>query len=308
MRRDAMPARAMMMTTIAAITLALALASGAARAQEPAVQPPVLRARSLESMAPVRVMNPAGSVRIVGWDHDSILVRGRIARGERFFFGGSAKGVKFGIEDRVDGHDSQPSELVVYLPRRSQLSVKCASADIAATDVSGSFYSVSGSIRLAGSATSIDAETMNGAIDLDVAAPWVRARTGDGPLTLRGAASDVDLSTIAGTLGVRASSVRRGRLASVTGDIRVIGAPPEDALLELSNHEGAVELLVPRDARGVFDLSTVSGAIENGFGGAARPAAGAAGRGGTLRVQLGGGGGAHVTVRTFKGAIRLRPR
>jgi hypothetical protein len=297
MRRDAMPARAMMMTTIAAITLA----SGAARAQEPAVQPPVLRARSLESMAPVRVMNPAGSVRIVGWDHDSILVRGRIARGERFFFGGSAKGVKFGIEDRVDGHDSQPSELVVYLPRRSQLSVKCASADIAATDVSGS-------IRLAGSATSIDAETMNGAIDLDVAAPWVRARTGDGPLTLRGAASDVDLSTIAGTLGVRASSVRRGRLASVTGDIRVIGAPPEDALLELSNHEGAVELLVPRDARGVFDLSTVSGAIENGFGGAARPAAGAAGRGGTLRVQLGGGGGAHVTVRTFKGAIRLRPR
>src|SRR5690349_19873974 len=77
--------------------------------------------------------------------------------------------------------------------------------------------------------------------------------------------ADVDLSTIAGTLNVVSTSVRRGRLSSVTGDIRVVGAPPGDALLELSNHEGAVDLRLPRGVSGVFDLSTITGTIENGF-------------------------------------------
>jgi len=100
--------------------------------------------------------------------------------------------------------------------------------------------------------------------------------------------------------------VRRGRLSSVTGDIRVLGALPGDALLELSNHEGAVDLRLPRTVSGVFDLSTINGTIENGFT-EARPAAISTTRSRALRVQL-GGGGAHVSVRTFKGPIRLTPR
>jgi DUF4097 and DUF4098 domain-containing protein YvlB len=266
----------------------------------------VLRARALDATAAVKVFNPAGSIRLVGWDRDSIVVRGRVARGAHFFFGGSSAGVKLGVEDPIAGGDSPPSDLVIYLPRRSQMSIKSASANIAGTDVSGWFYSVSGSIQLMGSATSVEAETMNGNIDLAVAVPWMRARTGDGTLTLRGAAEEVDLSTIAGTLNVLSTSVRRGRFASVTGDIRVLGAPPDDALIELSNHEGAVDLRLPRSASGVFDLSTISGTIENGFT-EARPAATSTTRNRSLRVQL-GGGGAHVTVRTFKGPIRLIPR
>lgn len=285
---------------------AIAILIGAAASGAASAQLPVLRARALDATAAVKVFNPAGSIRLIGWDRDSIVVRGRVAREAHFFFGGSSQGVKLGIEDPIDGGDSRPSELVIYLPRRSQMSIKSASANIAGTDVSGWFYSVSGSIQLAGSATSIEAETMNGSIDLTVAVPWVRARTGDGTLTLRGAAEDVDLSTIAGTLNVVSTSVRRGRFSSVTGDIRVLGAPRGDALLELSDHEGAVDFRLPRSVSGVFDLSTISGTIENGFT-EARPVASSATRNRALRVQL-GGGGAHVTVRTFKGPIRLLPR
>lgn len=285
---------------------AIAVLVAAAPAITAHAQLPVLRARALDATAAVKIFNPAGSIRLVGWDRDSILVRGRVAAGERFFFAGSSSGVKFGIEDAITTRDSRPSELVVYLPRASRISVKSASANITGTDVSGWFYSVSGSIRLAGAATSIEAETMDGNIDLDVAVPWVRARTGNGSLTLRRAAADADLATIAGALSVAATSVRRGRLSSVTGDIRMIGVPPADALLELSNHEGTVDLLLPRNAGGVFDLSTVTGTIENTFTDA-RPAASAATGDRALHVQL-GDGGAHVTVRTFRGAIRLRSR
>ena len=289
-----------MMAILMAILIG-ATASGSASAQLP-----VLRARALDATAAVKVYNPAGSIRLVGWDRDSIVVRGRVARGAQFFFGGSSRGVKLGVEDPVGGGDSRRSDLVIYLPRTSRTSIKSASADITGADVSGWFYSVSGSIRLSGSASSIDAETMTGNIDLAAAVPWVRARTGDGTLTLHGVAEDVDLSTIAGTLNVASGSVRRGRLSSVTGDIRVLGAPPVDALLEMSNHEGAVDLRLPRSVSGVFDLSTISGTIENGFTGA-RPAVSSAPRTRALRVQL-GDGSAHVTVRTFRGPIRLNPR
>lgn len=284
----------------------LAILIGAAASGSAGAQLPVLRARALDATAAVKVFNPAGSIRLVGWDRDSIVVRGRVARGAQFFFAGSSRGVKLGIDDPVNGGDSPPSDLVIYLPRTSRMSIKSASADIVGMNVSGWFYSVSGSIRLAGSSTSIEAETMNGNIDLSATVPWVRARTGEGMLTLRGAAEDVDLSTIAGGLNVVTTSVRRGRFSSVTGEIRVLGAPPGDALLELSNHEGAVDLRLPRSVRGVFDLSTISGTIENGFT-EARPAASSTTRSRALRVEL-GGGGAHVTVRTFRGPIRLNPR
>jgi hypothetical protein len=266
---------------------------------------PVLRAHALDATAAVNVFHPAGAVRLVGWDRDSIVVRGRVAPGERFFFGGSARGVKLGIEERVDGRDARPCTLVVYLPRRSRLSVKTASASITGTDVSGLFGAVSGAIRLSGTARSIEAETMDGRLELDVIAPWVRARAGDGALSLRGAAEDADVSTIAGTLDVDVAGVRRGRFASVTGDVRLRGAPERDAILELSNHAGAIDLRLPDGVAGVFDLSTVAGAIENRYT-PVRPVVDRTGRGRTLHLELGRGGG-HVTARTFRGPIRLRP-
>ena len=160
--------------------MALLIAFGAATPAH--AQLPLLRARSLQATAAVKIFNPAGSVRLVGWDRDSIVVRGRVARAQRFFFAGSDSGVKLGIDDTIGG-DSPASELVIYLPRTSRISIKSASADITGTDVSGWFASVTGSIRLAGRATSIEAETMDGNIDLNVVTPWVRSRTGNGSLT-----------------------------------------------------------------------------------------------------------------------------
>ncbi|MFL5615288.1 MAG: hypothetical protein ACJ796_16595 [Gemmatimonadaceae bacterium] len=286
-----------------AIVVSVCATPRAANAQ---ALPPVLRAIAVDSTAPVKIYHPAGTLRIVGWDRDSLVLRGRLPRDVRLFFGGSARGVKFGVEDLVDKSESTPVDLVVQVPRHARLSVKTASADVRATDVSGWFYSATGTIAISGNATSVDAETMSGNLSLDVTTPWVRAKTGDGHLLLRGRPQDADASTIGGTLDVASSATVRGRFASVTGDIRYAGAPPQGSILEFSNHEGAVDFLLPRDAAGVFDLWTVSGAIENGFTGV-RPAASAARRGDPLRLSFGRDGG-HVIVRTFKGPIRLRPQ
>ena len=287
---------------------ALAIAAGAcgtADAQAAATLP-LIRARPLAAGAPVKVFFPSGRIRIETWNRDSIEVRGRIPRVEQFYLGGDRNGVKLGVEDHPDGSDVRPGDIVLRVPRGSQLSVKTVSAAITGRDVSGWFYSVSGVIRLSGTATSVEAESMAGDVYLDVSVPWERARTGGGRLVVTGAPADLDAATVRGALDVQSAAVMRGRFASVEGDIRYAGVPSTDGVFEFSNHSGAVELVLPRAVSTTLELSTITGTIENGFT-PVRAAAGAGGHGGTLRMQL-GAGGSRMTVRTFRGTIRLQPR
>ena len=278
--------------------VAAALSSAAAQRSQPL---PVLRARHLAPTADVKVFQVAGSISLVGWDRDSIVVRGRVSRGDQFYLAGGDSSVKFGVEHRSGTGDPSPCDLVVYLPRRVHIALKTVTANVSASDVSGWFYSVSGNFHLSGSATSLDAQTMSGNLDVDITSPWVRARTGSGHLLLRGAPQDVDVATVSGRLDFAAAGVLRAQVVSVSGDIYYVGTPARGSIADFSTHSGAVEFQLPPSASGVFTLSSVSGPIENGFR-SVRPA-GSPTQG--LRITL-GRGDSQVMVRTFKGAIRLK--
>lgn len=291
----------------------LGLAAGAASAQlasPSAADGMVLGARRVGPTTPLSIYNRLGSLRIVGWNRDSVEIRGKFKPPSFFFVGTSAgmklgydgMAMKMGVADTV-GPGNVNYALVVYVPRQSQLSVTTNAGDIDATDVSGTFHSSAGAIQLHGTASTLDVDAIAGSIDIDATASWVRARTGQGRLLIRGAVQDVDGSTIDGMLDVASPAIFRGRFSSVTGDIRYAGSPASGSLFEFSNHSGAVDFLLPRTVSSVFELSSVTGVIENGFTQVAPAAAGAH----SLRLNL-GRGGAQVTVRTFKGPIRLRPQ
>jgi DUF4097 and DUF4098 domain-containing protein YvlB len=260
-----------------------------------------LAARAVEPTVAVKAWNPAGSIRFVGWDKDSLVVRGGLGHAARLMLDGSGAAVKLRVEGHGSSQDAPPSHLVVYVPRRGTVSAKTVTGDIVADAVGGWFYTVSGSMWLSGHATSIEAESMSGGLDIDVSAAWIKARTGAGRLLLRGEPQSVDASTITGALSIATSSLLRGEFASVSGDIDYIGTPAPGAIVEFSDHSGAVELGLPADASAALALSTIAGHIENGFPGI-RPT-GWTPRSMTLDL---GRGEARVTVRTFRGPIRLR--
>lgn len=280
---------------------ALVCAAPVALAQNPSADGPVLASRALEPTASFSFYHPAGSIRLIGWDRDSIVVRGHGSSAD-FSFGGSPSGGKMFIHDPAPGDSSKPVHLVVYYPRRGSVNVRTATADITASDVSGRYNSVSGGIRIAGSVASLEAETMSGNVDIQASTPWLRARTGQGRLLIRGAPQDVDASTVGGALDIATSTILRGRFATVTGDIRYAATPAPTALGDFSSHGGTIDFLLPRDVSGKFDLSSVTGEIANGFT-QVKPASVGPHR---LRLNL-GRGEAQFTVRTFKGTIRLRP-
>jgi len=136
---------------------------------------------------------------------------------------------------------------------------------------------------------------------VNASASWLRARTSSGRLLIRGGVQDVDASTTDGLMDIATSAIFRGRFQSVNGDIRFAGSPSNRALFEFSNHSGAVDLVLGRYTSAVFDLTTVSGVIENGLARVQPVSAGPH----SMRLSV-GTGEAQVTVRTFKGPIRLR--
>lgn len=243
---------------------------------------------------------PAGTVHLVGWDRDSIVVRGRVPSPATLVLSGDSAGLKLVIEQRDRGEPVQ-CQLVIYVPRASQISLKVVDAAVVSTDVGGWFYTVSGSIRLEGSMSSVDVEAMSGDVDLAATTPWARAKTGKGQLAIRGAPQDVDASTISGAMHITTSSIVHGRFTSVTGDIDYASSMGPRSLFEFSNHSGAVDLLLPHDVSAKLELSSVDGIIDNGFVQMHPANAGVH----NLQLLL-GAGGANVTVRTFRGVVRLR--
>jgi DUF4097 and DUF4098 domain-containing protein YvlB len=253
--------------------------------------------------ASLKVFNATGAVKLVGWSHDSIEVRGNITPHKRYYAAGDASGAKVGVDDGPSNEPPPHGDLTIFVPRGTTVSVKTVEGNIEADDISGWFYTIAGSVRIGGSAKSIEVDAMRGDVDLSVTVPWLHVRAGEGHVVVRGVVTDADISTIGGRLDITSGAIQRGQFASVAGDIRWTGAPAPGAILDFSNHNGSVEFALPRSTAATFSLSTVSGTITNGFP-QVRPVSQAER---SVRVTF-GRGGADIAVRTFKGAIRVRPQ
>ena len=258
----------------------------------------------------VRVFVLNGSVRVTGWDRDSVAVTGTAAAGQELFSGGGRRSVKLGLWDRVDANNALPSHLEVRVPARSRVWVKTGyAADVDVSGVVGGLdlNTAGGSVRVTGSPRELTVEAMDGDVDITGSPTWLRAKSASGSITLRGSAEDAALSTVSGRITVAGASgaagaFARARFESVTGDVHFSGAPARGGALDFDTHSGAIDLALAPEPGADFDITTIAGAVDNGLT-AARP--GAEPRRKALAFST-GDGGARVTVRTFKGLVRLR--
>jgi len=264
----------------------------------------------------VRIMNPYGQIRVIGWDVDSLAVAGRLdAQAGRFYSAGDARVRKLGVEVPVEQRDAGKADLEVRVPRRAAVWVKTATADIAVEGVDGTLdlNSVSGTIHVVGTPQDVTAETMDGSVEIAGGTGRVRVKTVSGGILLRGASEDLGASTLSGTIVVRAAGwqrggtgVQRGKFESVTGDVRFEGELGRGGVVELETQSGKLDVRVPATTVADFDLLTIGGTITNTLT-AAAPQRRPAGVGQELRLST-GTGGAQVTVRSFKGPIFLEPK
>lgn len=122
-------------------------------------------------------------------------------------------------DDRVDVHQrggfdigmrlfsrGSGADLRIEVPHGASVSVDTGSADIGASDLSGSksFRTASGEVSLTRFAGGVEVETVSGEIEIDGSAPL-----------------DLALKSVSGDVQVRVPSVRRLDLGTTSGDIRL---------------------------------------------------------------------------------------
>jgi DUF4097 and DUF4098 domain-containing protein YvlB len=282
-------------------------APAAAQAPAPATRPVEAR-RALAPSGLLRNWNLSGSVRVVAWDRDSVVVTGRVPVGQAFFCGGRWDAMKCGVDVPPGSEGTVAgSTLEVHVPVRAQLWLKSGDGDLVVSGFGGDLdaYSVSGRIDVSGAARVLTLESMGGDITVAGSATTLRARTAGGAITLDARADDATATSVSGDVAVQGGKVRRARLESIDGAVRWRGPLAEGADIEVTNHGGPVELNLPPDATGTFAVHTYLGSVQSDFGPAQlRGAQDKNGR--ELSFVLGRPGSARVTVRTFKGAVAIR--
>lgn len=260
--------------------------------------------------ASIRVLNLAGSIRVTGWDKDTLAVTGTLApgAGKLFYFGGSGRGAKLGVDAAPGSEAGGRSNLEVWVPAKAKLWIKSATADLDVSGVTGGLdlYSVSGVIRVAGSPAQVSAESMDGNVEVSGDFSWVRLKTASGSVTLRGSGEDVSATSVSGSIAVQEGRYVRARFETVTGDIRFEGDIARNASLSFESHSGAIDLRLPSTVSADFEISQFQGEIVNELTrDQARPVRE---RGGQELAFTTGQGGADVAIRNFKGSVLLLKR
>jgi hypothetical protein len=253
----------------------------------------------------LRIVNMVGSVVVHGWNKDTVLVRGSLGAGDKFFAGGGYTGAKMFVESEND-RDPKPARLEVWVPARVRLWIKTATANIDVNDVTGGLdlYVVSGTITVTGNPHELNAEAIDGDIHVAGSPSWLRAKTATGSITFQGASSDVGLSTVSGPIKVDGGIFERAKLETVTGSIIFGGKLDRSGTFDFDTHSGSVDIAIPERTPVSVSVVTIAGTIVNNLS-KKTPIPGRFGRGAELTMDL-SDGGAKMSIRTFKGPVTLR--
>jgi hypothetical protein len=257
----------------------------------------------------IQIMNIAGSVKIIGWERDSIIVTGTVhdTPTQRFAIHRSEAGVKIGIWDTTIERVS-PSTIEVRVPERSQVWVRTGSAAVFVAGIAGGVdvNSVGGAIEIEGAPREAFAESMTGTIVLNVRTAVARAKTVTATVRIHGVITDATATSVSGGILIEHADIARGSFESVDGELRFIGVIRPAATLSFVTHAGAVEFLLPAAASAQFRVGSYDGALTTEFDVPIRTMASKI-KGSEQNFTL-GDGGAQINVRTFRGRIVVRRR
>jgi hypothetical protein len=257
----------------------------------------------------VRIQNIAGSVKVVGWDRDSIDVAAKVhdTPTERFAIHHSDAGVRIGLWDPAV-ESVQPSHFEVRVPAGASVWVRTGSAAVFVSGVRGviDVVAVGGAVEVRGAPREVFAESMTGAVVIDVKASVARAKTVSAPIRFHGAITDAAATSISGNVLIENADIQRGSFETVDGELRLVAPVRRGAALTFVTHAGAIEFLLPAATSAELLVRTYAGSLHSEFAAPIRTTASKL-KGGTHSVTL-GGGDARLDVRTFRGRVVVRSR
>ena len=247
----------------------------------------------------VNVYNPSGSITVSGWDRNEVAV---------YASRGSLRNLELKREgNRITVRAHAGFTMDVRVPKDAKLNVEAGSGSIDVSGVEGTVEveSGSGSLRIEGTPRSITALGLSGGVTIMGGGTEItRAESVSGTVIVTDGRGVVDAKSSSGGVHVT-GRVRDARLFSVSGSVRFDGTVESGGRLSAESSSASVELKLPANTSAEYELSTVSGNIENAFGPVATRARNGAGLSLSFSV---GGGAARVKAASVSGSVRLNER
>jgi hypothetical protein len=250
-------------------------------------QPRIDEGTAVPAGAVVSVRLQSGSVRVIGWTHDSVHVTGRLAPGETWVTERTATSAGDTVRVRAEGLPrglSAPSELEIHMPRRSRLVLRAAAASLVVRDLDAELdlataagnllvESVQGPVRaetmqgtltVVGPLPRLEASTSSGALLASV--PYDTTMVGEEPVATRRPGitvpfGEVILRSVSGRITFDAPAVGRALVSNVRGDVRFAAAPLPGNTLTVTSHAGLTTVAWPDAVGALLDVSSYKGGV-----------------------------------------------
>ena len=248
----------------------------------------------------------AGTLRIIGQDRSTAQVVGQLGadveRLESFVDGRYLRFVTHPPSDPPQSSRALNSELVLYLPQGSDVSLETIEADVEIEGIHGRIQvkNGAGALVIRGAPRRIDATSVTGDLTVDVTCPDVELKTVTGEVTVEGKIENLIAETVETPLVSRAEVEVEGLLSTVTGQIRFSGQTATTARIRVRSSSGDVHLALPSEITGTFSLNSDRGDLSNAFGPAWLEKAGRL----SAEWQT-GDSPRRFEIETFDGDIRL---
>jgi len=291
-------------------------------AASPAVsQTRVDEKRKAAKDATVEIENLVGSIKIVAWSNPEVQVTGSLGPDiESLDFSGGPERLQISPEPSSDwsgshgwggSHKSRAtsarSDLEVHVPEGSRVRVDGYASSVQAEGLNGRLEveTVDGSITVSGGKAELELESVNGAVSVDSAAQRVEAQSVNGKVLLKIAGGEIEASSVSGGVELSGGSFTRISVESVSGSVRFAGALESRGSLRLQTVSGGARVELPASQGADVSVSTFSGRIDADFGAPSPVKTSRYAPGKELRFTI-GAGGARIEIETLSGSVDIR--
>lgn len=240
---------------------------------------------TLDNVSSVNIENLRGNVTVIGWDKDTITVKGELeddAEGLVFKQRGSSVKIKVQLENNKHnywGGNAKGSELIIHMPKNIRVSFDGVSSDINVENlhgsaevktVSGSIVAknLSGRIELTSVSGDIDSKSLSGKISLASVSGDVTDSESSGRLSLRAvsgeiyaesSAKEVTVENVSGDIHLKLNEVDELSVSNVSGDFAASLSLNSDGVVKMSSVSGSLALKFQKDVQASFKLSASAG-------------------------------------------------
>ena len=269
---------------------------------------PIDETRPLDARGQLEISNVKGRIEVRAWDREEVHITGSLGDGvERLQVEGDRKSLEVKVRYPRNSRDTEPTTLVLQVPRQVELEVDGVAVEIDVNGVAGrslDIESVSGDVVAVGAPREADISSVSGNLQLNLNSNNVEAESVSGNIALRGRIEgEISAETVSGDIRIdtRGQAARRLSTSTVSGSASYTGGLAPGGRISAESVSGDIHLALPASVSARVSAESFSGDLRAPGVRIDKPKYGP---GSSFEHTFGDGAG-EIRMETFSGSAEL---